>query len=94
MNVVWIESLHNLHCPSCGRRLVQRGRRCHVAHRPGPHYVGDVGTLTCAQGHPLPDRVALYDYRARHGHAASAAVREVPPPRGVAQPGGAWSRGR
>lgn len=80
MNVVWIESLHNLHCPACDGRLVQQGRRCSVPDRGGPRYVGEVGTLACRQGHCLPDRAALYEYRARRGHAASATVREVPPP--------------
>jgi hypothetical protein len=77
---VWIQSLHNLHCPTCGRRLVQRARRCQVPGAAAPRYVGEVGTLTCQEGHPLPGRGALYAYRAQRRHPARATVREVAGP--------------
>jgi hypothetical protein len=45
---------------------------------------GGVNTLTCRQGHDLPDRDALYDYRDRQGHPMEAEVTEVQPPSPVA----------
>jgi hypothetical protein len=77
---VWIQSVHNLHCPSCDTRLVQRGR-CAVPEQGAARYVGEVGTLACPSGHVLPDRPVLYAYRDRRGLAGSAPVREVPGPR-------------
>jgi hypothetical protein len=76
---VWIQSLHNLHCPTCDRRLVQRARRCLVPGTAELRYVGEVGTLTCEKGHPLPGRAALYAYRAQRRHPVCASVREVGP---------------
>jgi hypothetical protein len=86
MVTVWIQSVHNLHCPRCHSRLVERAGRCAVVHRPGPVYVGEVGTLRCPAGHPLPPRDELYDYRERRGLPWVVPVAEVPPP---AQDGGA-----
>ena len=80
MSSVWILSVHNLHCPTCDRRLVERAGRYRLAHRAAPVYVGEVETLTCRDGHVLPDRSALYDYRERRGIARQAAVTEVAPP--------------
>jgi hypothetical protein len=66
----------------CDARLVQRGRRCAVPEQGGAaRYVGEVGTLACPSGHPLPDRPVLYAYRDGRGHAGSAPVQEVPAPR-------------
>ena len=78
---VWIQSVHNLHCPTCDRRLVERAGRYRVAHRPAPVYVGEVETLTCRDGHLLPDRGELYAYRDDRGIPRQATVREVAPPR-------------
>jgi hypothetical protein len=78
---VWIQSVHNLHCPTCGRRLVQRAGRYAVPARRRPVYVGEVGTLACRSGHPLPDRESLYAHRDRIGVPWTAPVREVAPPR-------------
>ena len=63
LDVVWIQSLHHLHCPTCDRRLVQRAQRCLVPEEGAVRYVGEVGTLTCEEGHALPGRSALYAYR-------------------------------
>lgn len=81
MNALWIQSLHNLHCPTCDTRLVEQAGRYAVAHLPAPVYVGEVATLTCREGHPLPDREVLYAYRDERGIPASAPVHEVEPPR-------------
>ncbi|UOX99734.1 hypothetical protein [Blastococcus sp. PRF04-17] len=79
MEAVWIESLHNLHCPHCDSRLLQRaGRHFHSA-LGAQVYVGDVDSLACPDGHRLPGRDQLYDYRAQQGHAAVAPVSEVGP---------------
>jgi hypothetical protein len=80
MEPVWVESLHNLHCPRCDARLVQRARRCFVPERAAHHYVGEVGTLRCPRGHRLPGRDTLYDYRAERGHPVCAPVAEVVAP--------------
>ena len=80
MDATWIHSLHNLHCPTCDRRLVQRAGRHFHSVVGSPVYVGEVGTLSCPEGHPLPERQELYDYRSRRGHAAAASVAEVGPP--------------
>lgn len=80
MDAIWIQSLHNLHCPSCDSRLVQLARRHFHSQLGSPVYVGEVGTLICPHRHPLPDREELYDYRARQGYATAAAVCEVVPP--------------
>lgn len=77
---VWISSLHNLHCPRCGVRLVQRAARCLVGERAAPVYVGKIGTLVCPGGHPLPCREALYAYREEHGHPPTAPVTETSSP--------------
>jgi hypothetical protein len=80
MDAVWIQSLHNLHCPRCDTRLVQQAGRFTVPERETPVYVGEVGTLACPAGHPLPERTLLYAYRARSGHATHAPASEVVPP--------------
>lgn len=80
MDEVWISSLHNLHCPQCGVRLIQRAARCPVDQPPGLVYVGEIGTLACPAGHPLPSREALYAYREEHGHPPTAPVTEVTKP--------------
>lgn len=80
MEGVWIESLHNLHCPRCDERLVQQAARVPLPGRKVHVYVGEVGTLACPAGHWLPEREALYAYRARAGHAPRAAVTEVRAP--------------
>jgi hypothetical protein len=80
MDATWIHSLHNLHCPKCDSRLVQLAGRHFHSQLGSPVYVGQVGTLSCPQGHPLPDRRELYEYRARHGYAVAASVSEVVPP--------------
>ena len=82
MGAVLIQSLHNLHCPRCDSRLVQRaGRRFHSELQTRV-YVGEVGTLACPEGHTLPDRQELYDYRERQGYPAIAPVSEIGPPVG------------
>ncbi|MGY1738272.1 hypothetical protein [Geodermatophilus sp. SYSU D00684] len=82
MDATRVQSLRNLHRPQCGDRLVQRaGRHFHTALR-APVYVGEVDTLTCPTGHPLPDRQELYDHRDRLGFPAGAPVAEVVPPVG------------
>jgi hypothetical protein len=80
MDAIWIQSLHNLHCPHCDNRLVQLAQRHFHSLLGSPVYVGEVGTLSCPGGHPLPDRRELYDYRTRQGHATAASVSEVVPP--------------
>ena len=80
MDAIWIQSLHNLHCPRCDNRLVQQAGRFFVEEKAALMYVGEVGTLTCPDGHRLPDRQTLYDYRSEQGHAPSAPVTEVVPP--------------
>jgi len=77
---VWILSPHNLHCPQCDTRLVERAGRYHLPGRLVPVHVGEVGTLTCRAGHPLPSREELYANREDRGRPRTAAVREVPPP--------------
>lgn len=77
MTAIWVQSLHNLHCPSCDHRLLQRARRFFVPERAAHYYVGEVGTLVCPCGHSLPDRDALYAHRAERGHAQRAPVAEV-----------------
>ena len=86
MEGLWIQSLHNLHCPRCDERLVQQAARVPLPGRQVHVYVGEVGTLACPAGHRLPDRESLYDYRARAGHAWRAEVTEVSPPRRRATP--------
>ncbi|MGY1824576.1 hypothetical protein [Geodermatophilus sp. SYSU D00079] len=81
MEAVWVQSVHNLHCPACGTRLVEMAGRYAVPRRRGPVYVGEVGTLTCRSGHALPDRAALYAYRDQRGLPPQTPVREVSPPR-------------
>ena len=81
MSSVWIQSVHNLHCPTCDSRLVEQAGRYVVSDRPAPVYVGEVETLTCRGGHPLPDRNTLYAYRDGRGIPARATVAEVAPPR-------------
>jgi hypothetical protein len=81
MDAIWIQSLHNLHCPRCDSRLVQRAGRFFVPERAAHYYVGEVGTLACPGGHPLPEREVLYAYRSERGHAVSAPVAEAGPPR-------------
>jgi len=82
MEAIWVQSLHNLHCPRCDRRLVQQANRFFVPERAAHYYVGEVGTLVCPGRHPLPSREALYDYRAARGHPLHAPVSEVAPPIG------------
>lgn len=77
---VWIQSLHNLHCPECDTRLIERAGRFEVPGRPRPVLVGEVGTLCCRGGHPLPSRQQLYAHREARGHARTATVKEVAPP--------------
>ena len=81
MSSVWIQSVHNLHCPTCDTPLVEQAGRYLVVDRPSPVYVGEVETLTCRDGHALPDRQQLYDYRELRGIPARVPVREVAPPR-------------
>lgn len=80
MGASWVQSLHNLHCPRCHTRLVQLARRFFLEHCPTPVYVGEVETLACPSGHPLPTREDLYAYRAQRGHSPTAPVAEVLPP--------------
>jgi hypothetical protein len=80
MASVWIRSVHNLHCPTCDARLVERGERFVVRERRTVMYVGDVGTQVCRNGHALPDRESLYSYRDAKGHPRSAPVSEVSAP--------------
>jgi hypothetical protein len=89
---VWILSPHNLHCPRCETRLIERaGRFEGVPGRRGPVHVGEVGTLSCRQGHLLPSREELYAHREQRGHPRTAAVREVLPPEGAPATGPAAS---
>jgi len=83
---VWILSVHNLHCPECGSRLIERAGRYIVPGRPQPVHVGEVGTLRCPGGHSLPDRAQLYAHREAQGLPRSAEVWEVAPP-SAATPG-------
>jgi hypothetical protein len=77
MDAVWIQSLHNLHCPNCDSRLIERAHRHFHSALGTDVYVGDVHTLSCPDGHLLPDRQQLYDYRAEQGHAPVAPVAEL-----------------
>jgi len=80
---VWIFSPHNLHCSQCDTRLIERaGRFDDVPGRLGPVHVGEVGTLCCPVGHPLPSREELYAHREEQGRPRTAGVSEVPPPAG------------
>ncbi len=79
---VWIESLHNLQCPTCDARLVEQAGRVHPIRQLDRIYHSDPRTLTCPAGHQLPvDHHALYAYRNEHGHPQDAPIREVPRPR-------------
>lgn len=81
MGTTWIENRHNLHCPTCDARLIERAGRHDVMQRPDPVYVSDPTTLTCPAGHRLPENQdELYEYRDSHGHQQEAPIREVPPP--------------
>ena len=80
MAAVWIESMHNLHCPTCDARLVQEAGRFDPMGRPDPVYVGSE-RLACRAGHSLPSMDSLYAYRDERGYPADAAYSEVPPPR-------------
>lgn len=84
MVTVWILSVHNLHCPRCGTRLVEKAGRFVVPGRNAAVHVGEVDTLTCRAGHALPDRDQLYAHRDQRGLARTAAVQEVVPPAGAA----------
>ncbi|MGY5883517.1 hypothetical protein [Modestobacter lacusdianchii] len=77
---VWILSVHNLHCPECDSRLIERAGRCVVPGRRSPVHVGEVGTLRCPVGHPLPPREQLYAHREAQGRPRTAEVWEVAPP--------------
>jgi hypothetical protein len=83
MSDVWIESLHNLHCPTCDARLVEQAGKFEPLGRPDPVYITDGRSLTCPAGDPLPtDRDALYAYRDAQGHPMEPlSVRETWPPR-------------
>lgn len=81
MAELWVQSVHNLHCPLCDERLVQQAARVPLPGRQVHVYVGEVGTLACPAGHHLPAREALYAYRTEAGHAPGAPVTEVRPPR-------------
>ncbi|MFQ1002727.1 hypothetical protein [Modestobacter sp. SSW1-42] len=80
MASVWILSPHNLYCPGCETRLIERAGRFAVPGRPRPVHVGEVGTLRCRAGHPLPSREELYAHRDEQGRPRTAAVWEVAPP--------------
>jgi len=84
MVAVWILSVHNLHCPACGTRLVERAGRYTVAGRREPVYVGEVSTLCCPGGHPLPDRAELYAQREAQDRPSTAEIWEVAPPSDLA----------
>jgi hypothetical protein len=77
MESIWGQSLHNLHCPQCDRRLMQRASRRFHTERRIPVYVGQVGTLRCPSGHGLLGIQALYDYRDMQGHPSTAPVSEI-----------------
>jgi hypothetical protein len=77
---IWVSSVHNLHCPTCDNRLVELAGRFAVREHPAPVYVGHVETLTCRDGHPLPDRESLYAYRDEQGLPPKAPIQEVAPP--------------
>ncbi|MGY1841618.1 MULTISPECIES: hypothetical protein [unclassified Modestobacter] len=77
---VWVQSVHNLHCPRCNSRLVEQAGRFAVAERPSPVYVGEVGTLQCPEGHVLPPRDVLYAHREQRGLPRAAPVAEVDAP--------------
>ncbi len=79
--MVWIESLENLHCPTCDARLVVQAGRFDPIGRPDPVYTADGRTQRCPDGHQLPDDGALFAYRDQQGHPAEAPTREVRPPR-------------
>jgi hypothetical protein len=87
MAPVWIESAHNLHCPTCDARLVEQAARIDVLNevRGGPthpKYQVDGDSLTCPSGHQLPSVDDLYAYRDEQGHDASdGPVVEVRAPR-------------
>ena len=82
MPMVWITSLHNLHCPSCDARLIEQAGRFEPMGRPDPIYQADPRTLTCPNGHRLPeDQDELYTYRDEKGHPPEEPPTEVAPPR-------------
>ncbi len=81
---VWIENLHNAHCPTCDTRLIARAGCFRPVGRDTPTYVQDGRSLTCRAGHALPQERDLKAYNNEHGHMpppADATVREVEPPR-------------
>lgn len=78
MASVWIESMHNLHCPTCDGRLIERAGRHDVMQRPDPVYIADAASGRCPEGHPLPHSDALYAYRDAQGHPAEAPFKELP----------------
>lgn len=81
-----IESVHNLHCPTCDARLLEEAGRFQVLGEvrgePGPvKYVVDGNRApVCPADHPLPDVAALYAYRDSKGYPPEAPAREVPWP--------------
>lgn len=78
--MVWIESLHNLHCPTCDSRLIEPAGRHDVLGRADPVYLVDGHSAVCPNGHTLPEPDELYAYRDRAGHPMEISAREVPPP--------------
>jgi hypothetical protein len=78
---VWIESMHNLHCPTCDDRLIERAGRFDVLGKSTPTYVGDGNRPpVCPNGHAQPPVEQLYVYRDEKGYPPEAPFSEVPPP--------------
>lgn len=78
---VWIESMDNLHCPTCDTRLVETAGRFEVPSAVlgtagATKYVGR-GAVTCPAGHQLPNAEKLVRYRDQQGHPADAPFNEI-----------------
>jgi hypothetical protein len=76
--------MHNLHCPTCNLRLIERAGRFEVLGEvlgtpKARKYVGS-GEYVCPAGHQLPEADALYAYRDRQGHPPESSFNEVPWP--------------
>ena len=75
----WIESLGNLHCPTCDARLVAQGSLYRPLGRPDPIPVTGSRPF-CPNRHALPSDEELVAYREQQGYSAEAPSREVPGP--------------
>jgi hypothetical protein len=82
---VLVESMENLHCPTCDARLIHWAGRHEVLGSvigmPGSiRHVAGAQRPTCPNEHPLPGDDILRQYRDRRGYSPTEPYREVLPP--------------